>query len=62
MPNTMTTATATGLRPSEYNALIHAIWRIDSTLKTADEILTEKERMTLNRDRQALQDLFVRLT
>lgn len=58
----MTTATATGLRPSEYNALIHAIWAIDSKLKVADEILTEPERIVLKRDRQALQDLFVRLT
>jgi uncharacterized membrane protein YqjE len=57
----MTTATATGLRPSEYNALIHAMWRIDSTLKSPDYELTEKERATLERDRQALQDLFVRL-
>jgi hypothetical protein len=56
-----TTATATGLRPSEYNALIHAIWRIDSTLKSPDNELTEKERIILNRDKQALQDLFVRL-
>jgi hypothetical protein len=56
----MTTATATGLRPSEYNALIHAIWRIDQLTKelAPDDPHHEK----LRRDRQALLDLFNRLT
>jgi hypothetical protein len=60
MPNTMTTATATGLRPSEYNALIHAMWRIDQLTK---ELATDDpHHEKLRRDRQALLDLFNRLT
>jgi hypothetical protein len=57
----MNTTTPKGLSKDEYNALIHAIWRIDNLLKVADEILTEKERITLTRDKEALHDLFVRL-
>jgi hypothetical protein len=48
-----------GLRPAEYNALLHAIWRVDQLIK--DEILTDQQRATLQRDRDALQALFVRL-
>jgi len=51
-----------GLRPAEYNALIHAIWAIDNKLKVADEILREPEKLILERDKKALLDLFERLT
>lgn len=56
-----TTTAPRGLPKDEYNALIHAIWRIDNLLKVADEILTEQERITLKRDKDALHNLFVRL-
>jgi hypothetical protein len=54
----MNTTTKIGLRPTEYNALLHAIWRIDQLIK--NEILTDQQRATLQRDRDALQGLFVR--
>jgi hypothetical protein len=55
----MNTTNQIGLRPTEYNALIHAIWRIDQLTKelATSDPLYEK----LRRDRQALQDLFVRI-
>ena len=61
MPNTMTTATAPkGLTKNEYNALIHAMWRIDQITK---ELATDDpHHEKLRRDRQALLDLFNRLT
>jgi uncharacterized membrane protein YqjE len=55
----MNTTTKIGLCQTEYNALIHAIWRIDQLVR--DEILTDQQRATLQRDRDALQALFVRL-
>jgi uncharacterized membrane protein YqjE len=45
----MRTATA----KDKYNALLHAIWRIDRELRDNAE-LSEKERATLERDRNAL--------
>jgi uncharacterized membrane protein YqjE len=45
----MRTATA----HAKYNALLHAIWRIDRELRDNTE-LSEKERATLERDRNAL--------
>jgi hypothetical protein len=57
----MNTSEKIGLRPTEYNALIHAIWRIDRLIKSTDEILTAKEKIVLERDRDALEALFVRL-
>jgi hypothetical protein len=55
----MNTTTKIGLRPTEYNALIHAIWRIDQLID--NEILTDEQRATLRRDREALQALFIRI-
>lgn len=54
-----TTTAPKGLSKDEYNALIHAIWRIDQLTKelATSDPLYEK----LRRDRQALQDVFVRL-
>jgi hypothetical protein len=49
-----------GLPPTEYNALVHAIWRIDQLIN--NEILTDEQRARLQRDRRALQALFVRLS
>jgi hypothetical protein len=55
----MTTATAPkGLAKNEYNALIHAIWRIDQMLDDPNQL--PERRDTLRRDREALKDLFVR--
>jgi hypothetical protein len=46
----------------EYNALLHAIWHLDRLI--AENTNGEKSEITdrLNRDRQALSDLFNRLT
>ena len=57
MNNTITAPK--GLRPAEYNALLHAIWRIDQILANPSQLPEKRE--TLERDRQALHDLFVRL-
>ena len=48
------------MNPSEYNALLHAIWNIDRLLKT--EGLSEREVIVLNRDREALSGLHQRLS
>jgi hypothetical protein len=58
MPNTTTTPRK-GLTQNEYNALLHALWRIDKDLKI--DKLTETERFVLERDRQSLQGLFMSL-
>ncbi len=42
----------------QYNALIHAIWRIDQDLKTRTD-LTDEQRDRLFRDRESLQDVFI---
>jgi hypothetical protein len=54
-----TTATPRGLTSNEYNALLHAIWRIDQILASPSQLPEKRE--TLERDRQALHDLFVRI-
>jgi uncharacterized membrane protein YqjE len=56
----MNATTKIGLSPTEYNALVHAIWRIDQLIN--NEILTDEQRERLQRDRRALQALFVRLS
>jgi hypothetical protein len=56
-----TTTTPKGLTGDEYNALIHAIWRIDRIIKENEGRLTPLEKSILERDRQALQDLFARV-
>jgi hypothetical protein len=56
-----TTATPKGLTSNEYNALLHAIWRIDRTMKEHEGSLTDTEKTVLERDRQALQGLFARI-
>lgn len=48
------------LNKDEYNAMLHAIWQIDRNLKLPD--LTDFDKLMLNRDRQALSDIFNRLT
>jgi hypothetical protein len=55
---TNTTSTPSGFNQTEYNALIHAIWRLDRDI--AEETDSEVMRI-LNRDRKALRELFVRL-
>ena len=48
------------MNKNEYNALLHAIWRLDRLIADhADYPQTTIE--TLERDRKALSDLFVRL-
>jgi hypothetical protein len=42
---------------AQYNALIHAIWRIDQMLKSPEQL--PETRATLERDRQALQEVFI---
>jgi hypothetical protein len=54
-----TATTPKGLTGNEYNALLHAIWRIDQILASPSQLPEKRE--TLERDRQALHDLFVRL-
>lgn len=41
----------------QYNALIHAIWRIDQMLNSPEQL--PETRTTLERDRQALQEVFI---
>jgi hypothetical protein len=61
----MTNKTATGLNQTEYNALIHAIWRLDRVIREAQEFETPTEpevMRKLNRDRKALSDVFLRMS
>jgi hypothetical protein len=61
----MTNKTATGLNQTEYNALVHAIWRLDSVIDEAQDSDTpiDLESMrSLNRDRRALADVAKRMT
>jgi hypothetical protein len=57
MPNQPTNRKDTKMRTAtakdKYNALLHAIWRMDRELRDNPE-LSEKERATLERDRNAL--------
>lgn len=49
-----------GFTKDEYNAIIHAIWRLDRLIRDhADN--PNMNLQTLERDRKALSDLFVRL-
>ncbi len=58
-----TTTRPKGLRPTEYNALLHAIWRLDREIRETTDTEDQKDwREQLERDRQALSDLFVRLS
>lgn len=60
----METTTPKGLRQDEYNALLHAIWRLKRVIKDAEEfhVPTSPETMRkLSRDLQALENLFVRI-
>lgn len=41
----------------QYNALIHAIWRVDQMLNSPDQLPEKRE--TLERDRKALQEVFI---
>lgn len=50
------------MNKDEYNALLHAMWRLDELIKGASlDPLTAKNLEVLQRDRQALGGLFVRL-
>jgi hypothetical protein len=51
------TTTAKGLSPKEYNALIHAIWRLDNLIAELPKGLCEK----LELERETLSRLFQRL-
>ena len=54
----METTTPRGLAPNEYNALLHAIWRINRMIVSED--LTNREIEILRRDKDALSNLFER--
>jgi hypothetical protein len=47
-----------GLTQGEYNALLHAIWRINRMIVSED--LTNQEIEILRRDKDALSKLFER--
>ena len=50
------------MNQKEYNALLHAIWRLDTLIKGASQDpATAKNLEVLQRDRDALSGLFVRL-
>ena len=54
-----------GLNQTEYNALLHAIWRLDRVIKEAEEfdIPTPPATMLkLNKERDALENIFVRIS
>lgn len=42
---------------AQYNALIHAIWRIDQMLNDPNQLPEKRE--TLERDRKALTEVFL---
>lgn len=48
-----------GLSRTDYNALLHAIWYFDRQIKELSQ--QGIDTATLERDRKALEDLFVRL-
>ncbi len=48
------------LSKDEYNALLHAMWRIDTIIRQHDGDATVNLDK-LNRDRKALENLFVRI-
>lgn len=51
------TTTAKGLSQGEYNALIHAIWRLDNLIADIPKGLSQK----LELERETLSRLFQRL-
>ena len=53
------TTTPRGLTQNEYNALLHAIWRINRMIVSED--LDNLEIAILRRDKDALEGLFQRL-
>jgi hypothetical protein len=55
-----TTTAPRGLSRADYNALLHAIWRLDREL--AELPSDSEQRPPLERDREALSALFVRLS
>mgnify|MGYP003643016825 FL=1 len=60
-----TTTTPKGLNQAEYNALMHAIWRLDRVIKEAQEQETPplpSVMQKLSKERDALSTLFVRIT
>ena len=51
------------LNRKEYNAMLHAIWRLDNLIKSSLNIPDEEDYVAkLQRDRDALSNLFNRLT
>jgi hypothetical protein len=59
MTMTTTITKARGISKNEYNALIHAIWRLDVAIseETEPEVLK-----ILSRDRAAITDIFIRIS
>jgi neutral trehalase len=53
-----TTTTAKGLSPKEYNALIHAIWRLDNLIAEFPKGLCQ----SLELERETLSNLFQRIS
>jgi hypothetical protein len=56
----MITTTNNGLSKDEYNALIHAIWRLDRLIADHNQN-PNMNLQKLERDRKALSNLFVRI-
>jgi hypothetical protein len=50
-----------GMNQKEYNALLHAIWRLDSVINSQKGLIHEDDMKVLKRDREALGHLFARL-
>jgi uncharacterized protein YdcH (DUF465 family) len=53
-----------GLTQPQYNALLHAIWRLDRVIKEAEEFETPTPESTmrkLRKEREVLVDLFGRI-
>jgi hypothetical protein len=49
------------MNQKEYNALLHAIWRLDSVINSQKGLIHEDDMKVLKRDREALGHLFARL-
>lgn len=54
----ISTTTAKGLSQGEYNALIHAIWRLDNLIADIPKGLSDK----LQLERETLSNLFQRIS
>ena len=50
-----------GLSSVTYNALLHAIWKLDDQIRQEKAVPDSRVLPRLQRDRDALHDLFVRL-